>query len=79
MSNQTFTIVVEGGVVQSVQRIPDGWTYHIVDLDELETLGNWNEYCDCQELEADYRPAEYNDGDEDIVICLNCGGEVLRP
>jgi hypothetical protein len=29
----TITIVVEGGVVQDVEGLPDGWTYLIEDND----------------------------------------------
>ena len=29
----TITIVVEGGVVQDVEGLPDGWKYTVADLD----------------------------------------------
>ena len=40
MSN--ITIVVEGGVVQSVEGLPDGWTYLVEDNDiDGFNLGVW--------------------------------------
>lgn len=35
--SKVIKIIIEGGIVQDVHNLPEGWSYEVDDLDEDET------------------------------------------
>jgi hypothetical protein len=42
MEKRNIVIECEGGIVQDVHGLPEGWTYEIADWDETENDGDKN-------------------------------------